>query len=160
MFNVALIKPKPKGGIHTRNHRQERRIIVRYAFNGVRPNGFTAAVGAGLAAWERANPSLLFKQVPRRAPLMIKFRPLHSNNCGKATMGTFPRGAIWLDTNMTSYSVIRRTVAHEFDHIVGYGHHNSGLMWHGFETMGRDDRMYYRIPDMRKARRFRLPTDI
>ncbi len=64
--------------------------------------------------------------VHRGAPLVIKFKPLSTNTCGKATKGTFPRGVIWLDSNMHT-TTIRRMVAHEFSHMVGYGHNGDGL---------------------------------
>ena len=160
----VIFRSKYDGDAHIQNYRQDRRIKVRYAFASRPPTtDYMNAVVAGLEMWAQANPRLMFIRMPRRAPLVIKIVSLYNNplsnmRCGEATMGTFPRGVIRLSRSMTSHSLIERTVAHEFGHIVGYGHHDEGLMWHGYNTIDRDDREFYEIPDKRKARRFHLPV--
>ncbi len=137
---------------HRANYKNERKFKVRYRFGNKPPSvNYVRSVVAGLDAWTKTNPWLLFVQVSerdkQRATLMIKFRNgFYSGACGKALMGTFPRGIIWLDRNM-DIGQVALTTAHEFGHIVGYGHSGGGLM------KGAGDY----TADMPKSRKFKLP---
>ena len=170
MFNLlSILKPRPQlraDNHHNLRQSRHRLIKVRYAITGGNPNNkIIDAVQAGLEMWAATNPHLAFTRTHRRAPLMIKFRPFPKNPlnpntaCGRATMGTFPRGVISLDTHITSPSQMKRIVAHEFGHIVGYGHRESGLMGHGQRVYDAGDEERFLIRDKRKARRFRLPPE-
>lgn len=151
-----------------------RRTIVRYCVRDCPDPWWQYIIACGLGAWAQKNPRLVFVRC-RRAPLVVKFGDLGPDKVGCASMGTFPRGVITLDAARADAD----TVAHEFGHIVGYGHHGAGVMrfrpkpdpppLERHQYHSSQDRDYYEqlysgafdmyepLPDMRKARRFRLP---
>ena len=134
-----------------RGERKRARCVVPYTIRGGSDDVW-GNVRDGFTMWEDANPWLKF--VGRsKAPLVVLVRRFRGPNAGCATMGTWPRGVIRIDPCLGS----ARVVAHEIGHIMGFGHHDSGLMFHGHHIMDHDDREHYETPDMGRARRFRLP---
>ena len=118
-----------------------------------------SAIIAGLDAWADLNPRLVFIRTPRKSRLAIRCKTL-IRGCGKASMGTFPGGAIWLDLEqLDTYDAIRDTVAHEFGHICGYPH-TRRMTDHLMYGEGYYDKMVAKTSDGRKARQFKIPKPL
>ena len=172
-------KPNNQKRPRRKTTKQMSRRIVRYwiksgpnlKIDRSRSHELQLIIQNGFEMWTQANPHLVFVY-SKRGPLLVKLTTHNFDIAGTGTIGTFPRGIITVDVNKAD----ARAVAHEFGHVVGYGHHKEGLMrpvpWVDFKFSSHhdsDDRDYYQslvevsdddlIPDMRKARRFNLPVE-
>ena len=170
LFNVKRVA-NPHREAYNKAKQRQREVVVRY-----RTVGFNSTelkeVRAGLDIWTKANPRLAFHNTPKhKATLLIRMssmaRSRRMGGIGVAIQKRrrFPYGEIRIYQD--ARPVLAETVAHEFGHIVGFGHTACGGLMDGvgdttfgFEELETDPLYEKHGRTTHYGLKFRIPDDV